>query len=168
MHCFDCGAEMLVTREPHRYGDDINVVLQNVEVRRCPVCGDEEVVIPRIEELNRSIAGAIAGQDAALSPGQIRFLRTYLGLSSVRFAELMGVKPETVSRWERTDKPQRMSPTAERLLRVLVQNEQPVESYALPATDAAVRERDARMTFCCPENGWPVAGAGGHEQGSPT
>lgn len=131
--CLECGAVMEIARGPYRYGRGLDVVLHDVETRRCPECGHDEVVIPRIEELHRTIARAISQRPARLEPDEIRFLRTYLGYSSMDFAALLGVTPETVSRWERKSKPQKMGKVAERLLRMLAQYGEPDRIYELEA-----------------------------------
>ena len=131
--CLECGGAMETTRGPHRYGKGLDVVLQGIETRRCPECGEEEVVIPRIEELHMVIARAIARRPGPLKPREIRFLRTHLGYSSTDFARLLGVTPETVSRWERAGNPQQMGKVAERLLRMLARYGEPSRTYDLEA-----------------------------------
>lgn len=120
MKCLQCGTEMKVGRENHRYesGGLPYITLVDVEVRRCPNCGEWEVSIPYIEDLHGALADYLARKKAKLTKEEIRFLRTYLGLSGVELAERMGVSPSTVSRWENGSKP--MGLTSERLLRLLV------------------------------------------------
>ncbi len=131
MKCESCGARMKSGRENYRYtecGLD-TVTLMNVEMRRCPECGEYEVDIPRMEELLRLIAQEVASKGPRLIPQEIRFLRKYLGFSGVDFAATLDVTPETVSRWE-TGKKQ-MSPVAERALRLMVFVRDPVAEYPL-------------------------------------
>ncbi len=97
----------------------------------CPECGEEEVVIPKIEELHGVIAKSISKRPGQLQPREIRFLRTFLGYSSVDFARLLGVTPETVSRWEKLRNPQKMAKPSERLLRMLAQFAEPSRTYDL-------------------------------------
>jgi len=118
-------------RENYRYtecGLD-TVTLANVEVRRCPECGEYEVDIPRMEELHRVIAQTVASKSARLTPQEIRLLRKYLGFSGVDFAATLDVTPETVSRWETGKK--KMSPVAERALRLMVFVRSPIDQYPL-------------------------------------
>lgn len=128
--CTDCGNPMVVRRENRRYdsGGLPQVVLQGVEARRCPACGAQELVIPRIEELHRVIARALIHKPARLAGSEIRFLRKYLGLSSTDLARRMGTTRETVSRWEGGATP--IGPLADRLLRLLVTTTHPVEDYS--------------------------------------
>jgi putative zinc finger/helix-turn-helix YgiT family protein len=140
--CLNCGTNMVRRRENRRHLQELvgGVTLVGVDVYRCPRCGEEEVAIPRIEELHRVIATTLATRKARLTPGEIRFLRTYLGLSSVDFARRMGVTKETVSRWERKDAPLAMKVPIERLLRLMVLFEKPVKDYPLARLDETATE----------------------------
>src|SRR5579883_463805 len=102
MKCFECGTEMTSAHENYHYTACglPNVTLKDIEVRRCPNCGDYEPLIPQIEDLHRVIAFAVATQPSRLSAAEIKFLRKYLGWSGADFAKRMGVSQETVSRWE--------------------------------------------------------------------
>ncbi len=101
MKC-ECGTEMKSRKENYRYTESglDNVILLGVEVRRCRSCGRSEVVLPRLEELHRTIARTVATGSSPLRPQEIRFLRKYLGYSGADFARVIGVSPETLSRWE--------------------------------------------------------------------
>jgi len=97
-----------------------NVYLKGIHFHKClnKECGEEEVAIPNIEELHELLAQNIASQKNILRPEEIRYLRTHLGFSGADFAKVIGVTPETVSRWEKgTDN---MKEASDRLLRVLV------------------------------------------------
>jgi putative zinc finger/helix-turn-helix YgiT family protein len=112
---------MRTARGTHEYTETglSNVRLVNVELRACPGCGERELVTPRVETLHRAIARALSQQTAPLPPEAIRFLRKWLGLTLHRFARLMGVRHETVCRWERASG-YPLTPSAERLLKLLV------------------------------------------------
>ena len=128
--CIECGAGMETRRENYRYTASglPHVTLHQVEVSRCPHCGETEVAIPHIEALHRALAKAIIQHPTRLAPEEIRYLRKYLGWAGVDFAAIMGVDPATVSRWERGATP--MGPQADRLLRTLVVNLAPVQDYS--------------------------------------
>jgi putative zinc finger/helix-turn-helix YgiT family protein len=150
---------MNVTREPRRYSECglPNVVLLGVEVRRCPKCGEEEIVIPRIEELHRVLAGALLRKAGRLTGVEVRFLRKVLGWSGEDFARNVGVARETVSRWE--NEHEQMSPVAERLLRLAVAHEKPIQDYHV-ADLGAVDERGAapaKITVKLVEKRWQAA-----------
>lgn len=131
MTCIECGGKLKTKKENYRYlaCGLPNVTLSGVEVRRCGTCGDHEVVIPHIERLHEALAMAVVKQESRLSGSEVRFLRKYLGYSGVDFAGLIGVSPETVSRWE--NKRETMGPSAERLLRMLVVHKGPIQQYAI-------------------------------------
>jgi putative transcriptional regulator len=131
MKCSQCGHSMKSARENYLYRESglPNVTLVGVEVSRCPHCGEHEVVIPKIEQLHRVIAAAVARKVPRLTLEEIRFLRKYLGWSGGDFAEHMGVTPETVSRWENGSAI--MSASAERLLRLAALSREPASDYSL-------------------------------------
>src|SRR5262245_6161626 len=98
--CIQCGKPLKVSRENIKYDASglPGITLENVEVRRCPVCGEYEVVIPRLEELHALIASTIIQKPARLTGNEVRYLRKFLGWSGADFARMMGAQPETVSR----------------------------------------------------------------------
>lgn len=122
VECAECGAAMNVSFETKLYRCPAPVVLKGIEVHRCPSCGEEDVVYPRPAFLQKKIAETFAAASERLGPGELRFLRRYLGLTPTELAETFAVAPETVSRWENATNPQRMGTTAEKLLRVMVLN----------------------------------------------
>lgn len=154
--CVECGAPMSVRVGPHKYLEGINVVLQGIETRECTECGEREVVIPRIEELHRVIARAIAKRPGNLKPREIRFLRSWLGYSSADFARVLGVTPETVSRWESERQTQQMAKPAERLLRVLARVAEPNRDYDLEALLLSDTEKPSSspLRFAQAKEGW--------------
>jgi putative zinc finger/helix-turn-helix YgiT family protein len=77
-----------------------NVWLLGAEVFECE-CGERFAFIPCIRELHKLIARDIVTQENSLSGPEIRFLRKIMGLKAKDFANLVGVKNVTVSRWER-------------------------------------------------------------------
>jgi putative zinc finger/helix-turn-helix YgiT family protein len=125
-----CGSKMKTKRESYLYDrDGIKATLLGVPVHRCAKCGDVEVEIPRIEQLNRTLAGAVIRKPGRLSGGEVRFLRKSLGWSGNDFARHIGVDPSTVSRWESGG--QTMGQVAERFLRLLVSVGTPIQDYSL-------------------------------------
>jgi putative zinc finger/helix-turn-helix YgiT family protein len=140
MKCLTCGGQMDTRRENYPYTASglPYVTLLHVEVSRCHDCGETEVAIPHLEALHRTIAKALVKKRARLAPEEIRFLRKYLGWSGVDFAARMGVTPETVSRWENGGTV--IGTTADRLLRLLVVRNVPVQDYS---TDALTEISDA-------------------------
>lgn len=131
MKCPSCSKPMTSVRENYNYAASglPYITLVGVEVRRCKACGEHEVVIPKIELLHRTIALAVVAKRPRLTALEVRFLRKYLGWSGADFASHMGVTPESVSRWE-NDR-EKMSPVADRLLRLMVVTTSPVSEYSL-------------------------------------
>ena len=139
MKCINCGAQMKTKRENFRYEACglPNVTLIDVEVSRCPKCGEFEVAIEQIEDLHKSIAEVLIRKPSRLSAAEIKFLRKYLGWSGADFADYMGTSRETVSRWENGSMP--IGTQADRALRLMVVTQQPVRDYALE-TLKSIRE----------------------------
>ena len=156
--CRSCRqGELVITRKNHRYVESglSNVVLQDVEVRECPACGVQQVMIPRIEELFRVLALALVRKHERLAGEEVRFLRKHMGWSGVDFAARMGVTPETVSRWENERDP--LSPLADRLLRMMVVRDRPVEDYGvdeLAKIDEEKRSAGLLIRLKADREGW--------------
>lgn len=153
MRCVRCGGFLTSARGTHRYTEAglSNVTLVDVEVRKCSHCGERELVTPRIEVLHRAIARALSRQAAPLTPEAVRFLRRWLGLTSQRFARVMGVCRETVCRWERIDAPYPLTPPADRLLKLLVAHHESVDPYPLDLLTGARRGRPAPIVLVSPD-----------------
>ena len=73
MKCMQCGHAVTTKRENVPYTALPGTVLVGVDVSRCPNCGEYEVAIPAIDELNRVLAGAVIRKPARLSGGPGRF-----------------------------------------------------------------------------------------------
>ena len=116
--CLNCGHKLVTKRENHPYGSLPGTVLVGVPVHRCPNCGEAEVEIPMLDELNRMLASSLLMRTSRLVGAEIRFLRGLLDYSSSEFARLLGSSPVTVSRWEHDA--QDISAHADMLLRALV------------------------------------------------
>ena len=154
--CIECGSQMKTGRENFKYDASglRGITLADVEVARCATCGEFEVTIPNIEGLHRAIALAICNRKERLTPEEVRFLRKYLGLSGVDFAEILGVAAESVSRWE-TGKAA-MGGTADRYLRLLVLTRQPVSHYPLEMlrTIATEEAKPLKLGLRADDAGW--------------
>ena len=129
MKCFQCGHAMTTKRENVPYSALPGAVLVGVPVSRCPNCGEYEIAIPAIDELNRVLAAAVVRKPTRLSGGEVRFLRTYLGYSGADFAKLIGSDPATVSRWEGDKQP--LGHHTDLLLRALVVLDKKVDQYPI-------------------------------------
>jgi transcriptional regulator with XRE-family HTH domain len=71
----------------------------------------------------------------------------------VDFANLIGVSPETVSRWE--NKKETMGPSAERLLRMLVVHKLPIQQYPIETlTQISAKARLKPISLRPKGDGW--------------
>src|SRR5258705_9589541 len=130
MKCAKCGGHLKVTGHTHRYVESglSDVVLNGVQVRKCPACGEEEVAIPNIAGLHRCIASILVARKSALTALELRFLRQFLGFSSKDFAKTLGVAPQTLSRWENANRD--IPSVVDRVVRLLVVNVPPRTDYS--------------------------------------
>jgi putative zinc finger/helix-turn-helix YgiT family protein len=146
MKCPNCRQQMETRRENHRYSESglDNVYLEGIEVHSCK-CGERVVSIPKLAQLHEVIAFAVAKQPARLNGQQVRFLRKYLGWSGVQFAEVLGVDPTTVSRWETGAAS--MGSGAERFLRLAVFRLRPIEDYPTETLAAVAKDEAPRATI---------------------
>ena len=155
--CRSCGkADLTSSVETYLYAESglPNVTLVGVEIRRCPSCGDHELVLPRVTDLHRTIAHAVITKRARLSGAEVRFLRKYLGWSGVDFAKHIGADPSTVSNWETDKDPIGMA--SDRLLRLMVAHGSPVEEYPLDELTKIENERQPPLAvrLLRKANGW--------------
>jgi putative transcriptional regulator len=128
MKCISCGEQLgAITRGTVPFDSLPGTVLVGVEVRRCSSCGEEEIGIPRMDQLNHLLANLVANRPGRLTGAEIRFLRKHLGWSGADFARFFQTDPAVVSRWE-TGK-QKMDVRGEQLLRVVATRLAPIEDY---------------------------------------
>lgn len=106
MKCSYCNVEMekrhATDAHPYVYKNSglSAVMLSGIDVYRCPNCEVESPVIPEIAKLHESLAGEIVNKPRLLRGDEIRFLRKYAALPAQKFARLLGVRPEHLSRVE--------------------------------------------------------------------
>jgi putative zinc finger/helix-turn-helix YgiT family protein len=147
-------------RENHRYDESglPGLVLENVEVRHCPKCGNDVVVIPRMAQLHRTIALALLRKRERLAPTEIRFLRKSLGWSQQDFAKHLHVDPSTVSRWEREEKPQVMDISFDIALRLAVALGEQIGEYDIRelAGVAVDDPKPSRFLASSGRDGWTI------------
>lgn len=79
--------------------------------------GDDTLTIPAIGRLHRVIAEGIVMLPSKMSGKELRFLRTEMGLTQEKLADVLKVTLLTVSRWEREESP--IKDTAEMLIRLM-------------------------------------------------
>jgi len=103
--CPNCGAAGLksqtLERRRHVAG---HVFTAKLPARVCAACGvsyfDDRVVA----EFDALVAAELV-EAGITTPEALKFIRKVTGLQGKEFAELLGVRPETVSRWEQGKRP---------------------------------------------------------------
>jgi len=135
MRCADCGfrGELEIEHRDCEYASLPGAILRAVEHQTCPRCGETAVVIPALAQLNRLLAATLVNKLGPLTGAEFRFLRKTLGWSSQDTAKRFGVRPETVSRWEHGERV--IGPTADRLIRLCVVTQEPIEDYSADALE---------------------------------
>ena len=119
MICSTCEGAMKSRIGEYQYSEcGLDAVLHNVVLWTCDACGEIEADIPNIIGLHEALARTVATQTEMLTSREFRFLRIHLGCSGQRIAALLGVRPESVSRWENGATP--IGATAERALRLMI------------------------------------------------
>ena len=156
MTCLRCGAAVESVQTSHCYREAglSNVLLVDVEIRTCVACGERELVTPRLERLHEAIARALSRQSALLTAEAVSFLRKWLGLSAARFARMMGVRAESVYRWEHLDSTRALTPVDDHLLKLLVAHDL-ADRYPLELLLLTERRPPAPIVLVAPQ--WSTA-----------
>ena len=132
--CPSCGASGLRSfREKEDFKVGTTIYRTRVSALRCGACGVVYVDGPSMMAAEQSVARAVA-RSGRVSGETFAFMRTAFGWRSNEVADLLGVTPVTVSRWENGKR--EMDPLAWVLLAELVLEEtgDPVDPRALLET----------------------------------
>jgi len=81
--------------DPQRY----TIALRGIEIEQLED-GEAAPVIPNVVGLHYLIAVCLLGEAGTLDGSAVKFLRKVLQMRQVDFAELVGLRAETLSRWE--------------------------------------------------------------------
>jgi transcriptional regulator with XRE-family HTH domain len=106
MECDYCHVDMsekqATMANPYRYtlSGLKDVCLAGIVVYECPRCGVVAPVIPRIAELHDVIARALVKEPRPLRGDEVRFLRKAAAFPARKFASLLGITPQHLSRIE--------------------------------------------------------------------
>ncbi len=119
--CHDCGGTKVSTstaayKMPLANGR-WNVTVEDAIITRCPDCGGQGIGLRKLSPMMRAIAAAVVRKPTRLAAAEITFLRLHLGYNGRELAQLLGVGPGTVSRWENGREP--IGAVPDRLLRTL-------------------------------------------------
>ena len=124
MECDYCRVEMTERQatmtKPYAYSLSglKDVYLVGITVRECARCGCELPIIPRIGELHDVIVRTIVREQRPLRGDEIRFLRKAAGFPAQKFASLLGVTPQHLSRVENRHT-EKLGKAADRLARAI-------------------------------------------------
>ena len=113
-----------------------NVIIHGLEVTHDE---DGEVIycIPNINGLHRALTQAILTQETGISPKELRFIRTEMGMTQEVMAEILKVTRVTISRWE-TGKEQ-IDHNAEFVLRMIAAERLGLDLSNMGAEDVSRR-----------------------------
>jgi len=106
MKCSNCKIEMEKRQASdahpyiYRHSGLTNLILTGISVYTCPACHFEAPVIPQVSRLYEVLADNIVRHSRLLWGDEIRFLRKHAGLPATKFARLIGVTAEHLSRVE--------------------------------------------------------------------
>ena len=117
--CTVCGAAAKTTRGDYRYNESglKNVILRGIELIECPDCGAVDPVIPRMNDLHRALALAVASQPFRLQGEDVRYLRKYLNMTQDAFAKLLHIHKSNLSKWENNE--DKIGEQSDRLIRTV-------------------------------------------------
>lgn len=99
--CCACKGVMHGRRENYQYTECglTSVVLMNIIVYRCK-CGTIMPEIPASAWLHRQIAIDLLKKDSFLSGEELKFVRKVAGYSATELSRAIGVRKNSISRWE--------------------------------------------------------------------
>lgn len=119
MDCSNCGAPGRVVHGTYELKEVglKNVVLQGIEIVKCPKCKNEDPIIPNMNGLMRALALAVIKKPYRLTGEEVRYLRKYLRLTGEEFSRLIHVDKTTLSKWENND--DRVGDQSDRLVRLV-------------------------------------------------
>ena len=103
--CPKCGAARLkgrvVKRKRHVAG---HAFTADLPARVCAQCGTSYFEDRVVSQFDALVAAKLA-EAGVTEPEALKFMRKVTGLQGKEFAELLAVRPETVSRWEQGKRP---------------------------------------------------------------
>jgi DNA-binding transcriptional regulator YiaG len=91
----------MINRRRHVAG---HVFTADLPARVCAGCGTSYFDDPVVGQFDALVAAKL-GEAGVTEPEALKFMRKVTGLQGKEFAELLAVRPETVSRWEQGKRP---------------------------------------------------------------
>lgn len=117
--CSACGGDAEIVRGTWKFTQSglKCVVLEGIDIIRCGNCGNQDPIIPRINDLMKVLAWAVVRKPYRLEGEEVRFLRKYLGMTQGEFSGLLHVDKTTLSKWENNEDP--VGDQSDRLIRAI-------------------------------------------------
>lgn len=119
IECTNCGADARIVRGSYDFAESglKRVRLQGIEMIVCDQCGNVDPVIPRVNDLMRTLAVAVIAKPYRLAGDEIRFLRKYLRMTGDEFGRLMHINRTNLSKWENDE--DKIGAQSDRLVRAI-------------------------------------------------
>lgn len=119
IECTNCGADARVVRGSYDFVESglKYVRLQDIELIVCDRCGNIDPIIPRVNDLMRTLAVAVIAKPYRLAGDEIRFLRKYLRMTGDEFARLIHINRTNLSKWENDE--HKIGAQSDRLIRAI-------------------------------------------------
>jgi len=120
--CLECGAGTVRPVTHHGIAtkfEHIDFVVPVGEVHECDTCGATSYAGPELDRWRALFDEYQARSGLLLSSGEIGAVRESLGLNITQFAQLLGSTRQSLSYWERPDRPAPQGRTADLLLRLV-------------------------------------------------
>jgi DNA-binding transcriptional regulator YiaG len=116
--CSNCEAEAKIKRGDYQFEETgllVNIV--GLDIIYCEVCGNEDPIIPHMNDLMRLLAAIVVSKPERLVGAEIRFLRKYLRMSGEEFSKLLDLDKTHLSKLENDADP--IGPQSDRLVRMM-------------------------------------------------
>lgn len=117
--CSACGAKAKSKRTTYHFKEIglPKVYLMGVEIIHCDQCGNEDPIIPRMNDLMRALVLAVVHKPCRLCGEELRFLRKHIGLTGEMLSGYLHVDKTTLSKWENNE--DKIGEQSDRLIRLV-------------------------------------------------
>jgi len=123
--CPECGQGTVQNQRILNYKTKIKgypFVVDEALIGECNQCGAHSFAPEETKRWEELFASSLEARQAFLSPKEIRELRRSLGLSMEDFARLIGATRQSISMWEKEERPSPPLRTADLLMKIVQQS----------------------------------------------
>ena len=120
--CPECGRGTVQTRRILNYKTKIKgypFVVDEALIGECDRCETRSFAPEETKRWEELFTNTLEARHASLSPEEIKELRKSLGLSMEDFARLIGATRQSISMWEKEDRPSPPLRTADLLMKIV-------------------------------------------------